>query len=632
MLLVLVAGFFFLAGAQKNSQDPITDFCRRYQHQTCIIDDKLYIDGGLVYYGPSVIKESRPERNTWLLWGDLSNLSAGTPTQYKDLTKSLEVPTVSGGVLWPDEVNKFFYLFGGVYNDGKVPDFNILWSYDTIYNNWTKITPDGSQSEISWPSFGASDITDEGVAYYYGGYLGNSSTAGWSGDRIMLNSLIQYDMTKNTWVNWTYNDKTPRAEGSLHYIPASARGMLVYFGGVEQASPGNTSYASMSDIHVFDIASGRWYKQEAGGEVPQERRAFCSGVAWADDHSSYNFYVYGGISPNETGLGDLYILSLPSFQWISWYPTPPRKYFENGKGWSTCNVIQNAKMLVMGGQNVNPEKSDCDYPVARGQHGLLLGHESIEENALWHGLQLDTPKYRVPGNITAVIGGGTEGNAAVKAPAEGWQTSDLGVYFQTSYTTVTRSATRPLPSSSSALVSPPSQPASKSNTGAIAGGVVGGVVALAGVIALAWFCLRRRRKQKQSTSPTTDVAPTQPSKQHGVAEKYVATPTTASYPSAFPSPHPNTSGYSPQASPPPPSWSEHHSPNTYYHESPPMQRHTWGSHDMSIQYAHQQPYYPPPQDHLQSSTKHAYTASAELPPNEVLEMPEVRSPAPKKGF
>ena len=28
-------------------------------------------------------------------------------------------------------------------------------------------------------------------------------------------------------------------------------------------------------------------------------------------------YVYGGISPNETALGDLHILSLPSFKWVS---------------------------------------------------------------------------------------------------------------------------------------------------------------------------------------------------------------------------------------------------------------------------------------------------------------------------
>ena len=41
-----------------------------------------------------------------------------------------------------------------------------------------------------------------------------------------------------------------------------------------------------------------------------------------------NSYVYGGISPNETALGDLHILSLPSFEWISVSGLSP---FENGQ-------------------------------------------------------------------------------------------------------------------------------------------------------------------------------------------------------------------------------------------------------------------------------------------------------------
>jgi hypothetical protein len=48
MRLALFCALTTVVAAQ---QDPIRDFCRRHQHQTCIIDDKLYIDGGKVYYG-----------------------------------------------------------------------------------------------------------------------------------------------------------------------------------------------------------------------------------------------------------------------------------------------------------------------------------------------------------------------------------------------------------------------------------------------------------------------------------------------------------------------------------------------------------------------------------------------------
>ncbi|KAI9875981.1 MAG: hypothetical protein M1823_007364, partial [Watsoniomyces obsoletus] len=51
-------------------------------------------------------------------------------------------------------------------------------------------------------------------------------------------------MTDRTWKNRTF-DTTPRAEGTLQYITAGARGMLVYFGGVETVN-GTKTYANMS--------------------------------------------------------------------------------------------------------------------------------------------------------------------------------------------------------------------------------------------------------------------------------------------------------------------------------------------------------------------------------------------------
>lgn len=44
-------------------QDPIQDFCRRHKHQTCVIDNILYIDGGQVYYGASVENGSIPQQS-----------------------------------------------------------------------------------------------------------------------------------------------------------------------------------------------------------------------------------------------------------------------------------------------------------------------------------------------------------------------------------------------------------------------------------------------------------------------------------------------------------------------------------------------------------------------------------------
>lgn len=36
----------------QQSPDPVTDFCRRFGHQTAVVDNRLYIDGGLVNWNP----------------------------------------------------------------------------------------------------------------------------------------------------------------------------------------------------------------------------------------------------------------------------------------------------------------------------------------------------------------------------------------------------------------------------------------------------------------------------------------------------------------------------------------------------------------------------------------------------
>lgn len=50
--LVLVVLLSCLVPATLQEKDPVKDFCRRFGHQTTIIDSKLYTDGGLVDWNP----------------------------------------------------------------------------------------------------------------------------------------------------------------------------------------------------------------------------------------------------------------------------------------------------------------------------------------------------------------------------------------------------------------------------------------------------------------------------------------------------------------------------------------------------------------------------------------------------
>ena len=52
ILYYLLVALNFAALSLQDTKDPLTDFCRRFGHQTAVIDRRLYIDGGLVNWNP----------------------------------------------------------------------------------------------------------------------------------------------------------------------------------------------------------------------------------------------------------------------------------------------------------------------------------------------------------------------------------------------------------------------------------------------------------------------------------------------------------------------------------------------------------------------------------------------------
>lgn len=340
--LVLVS---CLVPGTLQQKDPVKDFCRRFGHQTTIIDSKLYTDGGLMDWNPLSTynqnyssKSARflsirryvsnapgcmnvfvsdaswlpTAKDTWLLYQDLeSNGTTGMPPLYANLSKNASVPEVSGGILWGDDVNKRIYLFGGEHYNTPPSPFN-LYSYDVLNDYWVNFGP-ASQSGISAVSFGAGvSVSEMGTGYYYGGWLSSNSVPGWTGPAVATTGLISYKMDDNSWTNNTGPDSKRRAEGTMNYIPASDGGMLVYFGGIiDPYSNGTVVGQAMDVVFLYDIFSGVWYEQRTTGTTPQMRKRFCSGVTWPDDQSSYNIYLYGGASmptDGNPGFDDVYIL------------------------------------------------------------------------------------------------------------------------------------------------------------------------------------------------------------------------------------------------------------------------------------------------------------------------------------
>ncbi|KAH7118465.1 hypothetical protein EDB81DRAFT_892077 [Dactylonectria macrodidyma] len=497
-----------LIGTSVAQHDPIKDFCRRWGHQSAVVDRKLYIDGGLVNYQPFT-SSSKNLSNTFLSYNDLDSESEGMPPLYANLSRNGTIPSVNGGILWEDSVNKRLYLYGGQYYETPPSAFN-LYSYDILYDEWVSFGPPTGAGTINAVSYGAGiSIPSRGEAYYYGGWLSNESVPDWAGPPRATNRLIKYVMDSNSWSNLTGPDNVRRAEGAMVFIPIGDAGMLVYFGGSKDLyGNGTLTPQPLDEIFLFDVANTKWYTQKTSGRTPEIRRRFCGGATWAQDQSSYNIYIYGGAGfpPNTTGYDDIYILTIPSFQWIRG-PYPPNSNITGAypKSMMSCNVVDNAQMLVIGGSYSNDSTYMCDVDAVWGTHNMDLGEQN-PDNAIWAQYQPNLTTYAVPTDILTAVGGRNSGGATRTAPTSGFDAPDLSVLLTRKAEPATRTPTRridlttttPYPPSNSSTPSPPL------STGAIAGIAVGGSVAL--ILALVGFCffIRRRRKyysRKRAAAP-----------------------------------------------------------------------------------------------------------------------------------
>lgn len=320
------------------------------------------------------------------------------------------MPSVAGGILWADEVNKCFYLFGGEFQ--TTPEDFSFWTYDTVLNQWNETSPKDDDGSIKRVSYGAgTQIEELGRGYYYGGWMNNHTSSDWSAPSMATSNMVVFDYNEGLLKNISGPDSIGRAEGVMVYLPASDNGLLVYFGGVEDRNRNGTYVgANMSEIHIFDVASSKWYTQQASGAIPQPRRQLCAGATWADDKSSFNIHFYGGFDfpsePNNiSAYDDAYILTLPSFTWIKAWPNETEtKYSEYGHGGCSANVINRDQLLIIGGWF--PDSAEyCDAPDSLGQHNMNMGQNG-PASAWWDKFDPRISSYFVPTPIIDVIGGG----------------------------------------------------------------------------------------------------------------------------------------------------------------------------------------------------------------------------------
>ncbi|KAF4447203.1 hypothetical protein F53441_9250 [Fusarium austroafricanum] len=427
------------------------------------------------------------------------------PQIHANLSKNDSILSVHGGALWADDINYRLYLFGGQFFGGS-PITSSLMSYDIWYDQWDDFGPPAEG--ISRVSYGASTtVKERGEGYYYGGYLSRASDSDWSGKRRATADLIRYKMDDNAWSKLAGPDNIKRAEGVMTFIPASDRGMLVYFGGVQDPENNGTLVAQpMDQIFIYDIISNKWHIQEASGSVPDSRGKFCAGAVWTEDRSSYNIYLNAGIGLEGSGFDDVYVLSLPSFTWIKTYPLDRNGTGDYPSHSLSCDIVnKGSQMLTIGGTFPNDD-STCDVDEVWGVHNIDLGNR-IKSNfkKVWAGYEPTLFGYKVPSFVSSVIGGNKDGKATKKEPEAGFVNHDLGTLLGMKAAFTPRKRLKD-GRTDPAKATPSEATSSKSglSTGAIVGISVGAGVGLLGVLA-GLYLLRRRR---QKTSPEVQSAAT----------------------------------------------------------------------------------------------------------------------------
>lgn len=163
----------------------------------------------------------------------------------------------------------------------------------------------------------------------------------------------------------------------------------------------------------------------------------------------------------------------------------------------TCNVVDRAQMLIIGG--TFPLTQDCDAAPQRGTHNLVLGAAAADNggaSASWDLYSPDRTAYAVPDTIASAVGGGPAGGATRTAPAAGFDNPDLDVLMTKRASVATRTPTRAIPTATGGSSSSSSSGTGLS-TGTIVGAAVGGAVALAALLAGLCILVRRHRRRRR---------------------------------------------------------------------------------------------------------------------------------------
>ncbi|KAL4767762.1 hypothetical protein BDW60DRAFT_199269 [Aspergillus nidulans var. acristatus] len=534
-VLAVLAAVATLVGRSQAQLDFLnqinSSICTWGQLRAAIIRDTVYLDGGYLVYQRGFSSGQAQVDATNNAEGLLYtlDLSQSFNTENDNLTALFDTfakaggiggniaPTYRDGVMFAND--NMFYLYGGLLDntdDVDDPAANTVLAYQAYQY--------GTERPAWEPRFVSSNLND-GVTRYItngagvnapsenmGWYISGMRAPGWGPiwDNETATNVSQRmvtvdmsDMENPVFENVSLSSDVPgRANAEAVWLPVAESGVIVLIGGVTE--PVTISAAGLSDeqkeeserespafmrtVSVYDVAGDRWYNQNTTGDIPPQLTQFCSVYASASDGSSHNIYIYGGydgLDERSHPSDDVYVLSVPSFEWIQLYDGNGTA---NGRKEHKCVKPYPDKMLVLGGTHIG--SSSCIPDIIR-VFNLNTGRFQDTYNPR------DWDEYKVPDLVAGRIGGDADGGATKTAP-ESWTTTALADVFEASYT---RTIETYYPyNSTSDNITTTTVPSGGSGGGfpGWAGAVIGVVLGLLLVVGAFVFWFLRRRKRKGS--------------------------------------------------------------------------------------------------------------------------------------
>ena len=385
-----------------------------------------------------------------------------------------------------------------LYSTGSEPPVGPL--NDTLSSGVTKYITNGA----------GVNVPSESLGFYFGGLSsldgGQPVVGGLPAQTVNVtaDSLIQVAMSSAQSASWS-NITLPvgvrsRANAQLVWLPISSQGILVVIGGVidqaDLAYGGSLTFSQTTDsqslsptfmtsLPVYDIENQQWHFQNTTGRAPGQLTDFCSVVAQATGSSSFEIYIYGGYDGlSGSSLGDVWILSIPSFTWVHGFD--PKGDQTHLRSSHSCVKPYPDQMFVIGGESVGGTS--------------LTGHDTECFNQIVDVFNLTTltwldgydptiwANYSVPPVVANAISAAPTATSIDPIIA-----TLLGVPYKKNITTYYPYTPLPTPSP---------KPWSKWLPAVL--GAVLGAVGLAAIICVIWWFRRRKRRDSVTTGTQVD--------------------------------------------------------------------------------------------------------------------------------